>query len=283
MHTHDWKRLAVLFLLCIGLCSCTSTPDPQTSADSDPAPDYAVTITEADDGADSEDPVLPGTSAYPEPTRQETTVTAPLAPAVAEAFADALDALDSLTHYRFRTSLLFKNEEDGSAVTGSIEMSGAIAGQDRRHLVWTDLDEGNRIELIQIGDEAWILDEEGWELVPSLLADAMWEGMLIYAPWLTWELLLTSDETATYVATETIEGVLVHQYRSSQPSMVGAWSGTLTESEAQLWIAEAGHPVRHKFTATGIDDEGDRFSISWTSELTDVGAEISVEPPEPSL
>ncbi|MFC2108014.1 hypothetical protein ACFLS5_00960 [Candidatus Bipolaricaulota bacterium] len=53
----------------------------------------------------------------------------------------------------------------------------------------------------------------------------------------------------------------------------------MLDASGDVWIADAGYPIRYNFTATGVDEDGNRGAISWTMELTDVGESIVIEPP----
>jgi hypothetical protein len=46
-----------------------------------------------------------------------------------------------------------------------------------------------------------------------------------------------------------------------------------------VWIADAGYPVRYRFTASGVDEDGNHGSLLWTMELTDVNAPVSIDAP----
>ena len=97
-------------------------------------------------------------------------------------FAGATAALEALDSYRFTTSFLFTGEEDGEVESGSIELSGEIMDAQRKHFVWRNVADDEHIELIQLGDQAWIHDEEDWESVPVLVAESMSQVVLVFAP-----------------------------------------------------------------------------------------------------
>jgi hypothetical protein len=47
-----------------------------------------------------------------------------------------------------------------------------------------------------------------------------------------------------------------------------------------VWIAEAGYPVRYRFTARGVDEDGNHRSLLWTMELMDVNVPVSIDAPQ---
>ncbi|HDS29150.1 MAG TPA: hypothetical protein ENN96_01555 [Candidatus Acetothermia bacterium] len=269
-------KLALLLLCCSMLISCSSTTDSPDSV-SDSGPTEEVTDPPAIPEA-AREVVAQG----PGPAPQE-----PLSmddqedPALQEMLSAALDHLDELSPYRFQTTVLFTDEEEGETAAGSIEMSGAVSGADRMHLVWADLEEDEVMEMILIQDEAWMKSHGEWEAVPVMVAEALVQGMLIYAPWTTWDHLLNAPETeAVYLGLETIEGVRAHHYRTMHHMVDRYWEGAILDAEEEIWIAEDGYPVRYAFTASGVDESGASFSLSWLSTITDVGVDLEVLAPE---
>jgi hypothetical protein len=196
-------------------------------------------------------------------------------------FADAAAALEALTSYRFTTSFVFTHEDAGEFESGSIELTGAIVDARHKHVTWKDLDEGDYFEVIQIGDEAWVLDADGeWDRVPALVADAMSQAVLVFAPSVVWGGLFgTLGEDAAYVGSEVVDGVLAHHYTSTHQQWAGYWQGELLDAAGDVWIADAGYPLRYDFTATAIDEEGNRGTVSWTMRLSAVEGGIVIEPP----
>ncbi len=286
MTTRTWSLLALILALCLVLAACSSNNGSNTVATTDPA------LTEPSAVADADEPAPVGVVDTPIETPEPTQAEPPLEVEVdvdvdlgidlapKGIFAGATAALEALESYRFTTSFLFAGEEDGEIESGSIELSGEIVGADRKHFVWQDLEEDEEFEIIQLGDEAWIYDDGDWEAVPALVADAMSQAILVFAPSVVWGGLFGGLETqSTYVGSETINGVLAHHYTSTYQKWAGYWQGELLDATGNVWIAEAGYPLRYDFTATGIDEDGNRGTVSWTMELTDVGGDIVIEPP----
>ena len=60
---------------------------------------------------------------------------------------------------------------------------------------------------------------------------------------------------------------------------IDAGDAPLVTDAGDVWIAEAGYPVRYHFSATGIDEDGSRGAVTWAMDLTDVNAPLTIEPP----
>ncbi len=286
MTTRTWSLFTLMLALCLILAACSSNDGSNTGTTTDPAPAAPSAVADADEPVpvvEVETPVEP-----PEPSEPVMPVEVEVDVDVVDLginlpegiFADATAALETLESYRFTTSFLFTGEEDGEVESGSIELSGEIMGAERKHFMWRDLDEDEQFEIIQLEDEAWIYADEEWEAVPAMVADAMSQAILVFAPSVVWGGLFGGLEAqSTYVGSETINGVRAHHYTSTYQQWAGYWQGELLDATGDVWIAEAGYPIRYDFTATGIDEDGSRGTVSWTMELTDVGGNIVIEPP----
>jgi len=280
MIKRTWPLLlvAALLALCLAACSSnegttTATPEATTeTADETPAAEPVAEVTEP-----VTEPV-----AEPEPAAEvQTDETASLPPE--GAFSDAASALAELNSYRYSTLFTFVGEEDGEIEAGSIEMLGVVAGPDQKHLVWMNLEDEERFEVIQLGNQAWVFADDEWDEVPVLVAEAMSQAVLIYAPSIAWGGIFGELEpTATYVGVETVNGVSAHHYASTYEQWGGYWPGELENASGDVWIAEAGYPVKYHFSATGINEDGDSGTVTWRMDLADVNTEITIEPPIPS-
>lgn len=295
MNKRLWIFMAVMMAMCLMLAACSSNEPVPSTADEDAAStsaaDAAPLTPVVDETPQDEPPTLasidtPQSSDVDLPVEVEVSVdpeagidvSVDIAPE--GIFAGSAAALRALDSYRFTTSFLFTGEDDGEIESGSIELSGAIMDADHKHFVWRDLDDGEQFEIIQLEDEAWVLDDGEWESVPSLVAEAMSQAVLIFAPSMVWEGLFGGlEDESRYVGKESMNGVAVHHYTSSYHEWAGIWQGEVLDATGDVWIAEAGYPVRYDFSATGTDEDGSRGAISWTMNLTDVGASIVIEPP----
>lgn len=308
MPHRSWLLFVLTAALVLGLAACSSNPPASTSDET--AEDSSVAGPQAEgpgetastsdetgetstvagpDGPDAREVAATlGEAAETLPAEvpeieapAETVIPVAAPPTPESAFAGALVALEKLESYRYATSFLFVGEEDGETESGSMELKGVIAGPDRMHLTWTNVAERESFEVIQIGDEAWILDDGEWEQVPVFVAEAMSQVALVYAPSVTWGGLFGELEPdSTYVGDEVVNGILTHHYTATYQQWGSYWQGELIDAAGDVWIAEAGYPVRYHFSATGIDEDGDRRgAVTWAMDLTDVNAAITIEPP----
>ncbi len=205
--------------------------------------------------------------------------------ALDELFANSSSALAGLQSYRYTTTFSFVGTVNGEPDpdSGSIEMSGAVAGPDRQMATWKDLKSGEEFGILRVGEEAWMQDGETWTSVPTAVADLMTQAVLVFAPSASWEGLASDVGTSsTYVGTETVNGVSARHYASASSDWAKDWEGEVKDASGDVWIAEAGYPVRYRFSATGIDSEGYKGSILWTMELSDVNGSITIEAPQES-
>ncbi|MCK5248165.1 hypothetical protein KAR02_14770 [Candidatus Bipolaricaulota bacterium] len=284
MTTRTWGLFTLMLALCLVLAACSSNDGSNTVTTTDPTPASPSAVADADELApvvEVETPVeQPEPSEPVVPLEVEVDVDVDINLAPQGIFAGAATALEALESYRFTTSFLFMGEEDGEVESGSIELSGEIMDAEHKHFVWRNLDDGEHFEIIQLEERAWVYDDGEWDSVPVLVADAMSQAVLVFAPSVVWGGLFGGLETqSTYVGSETIDGVLAHHYTSTYQQWAGYWQGELLDATGDVWIAEAGYPIRYNFTATGIDEDGSRGTVSWAMELTDVGANIVIEPP----
>jgi len=276
-----WLPFLLLLVCGIVLFGCSSGED--SSPETEPVATDATseeTVPETEAPTEETQPSAPAVPSEGEATGPGTSETSG-APDPADAFGEAQLALEDLESYRYTTTFVFAGEEDGEPEAGSIELTGEIAGPDRKHLIWRDLQQDDSFEVVQIGDEAWILEDGQWEQAPVVVADAMSQAALVYAPSVTWSGLFGELEPdATYVGSEVINGIPAHHYSAAYRQWGAYWQGELIDAAGDVWIAEDGYPVKYHFSATGIDENGDRGTVTWTMELSDVNAPIVIEVPE---
>ena len=267
--------LTAILALCLAACSSNEGTTPTTTETTTETVDEAP----APPAPADEVPAVEPTTEEPEPEPvSDIDDVASLAPE--GAFSGAAEALAELNSYRYSTLFTFVGEEDGEIEAGSIELTGIVAGPAEKHLIWMNLEDEERFEVIQLGDRAWVLDEGEWTEAPVMVAEAMSQAVLIYAPSVAWSGIFGELEpTATYVGRETVNGVSAHHYTSNYEQWGGYWPGELENASGDVWIAEAGYPVKYEFSATGIDEDGDRGTVTWRMDLADVNTEITIEPP----
>jgi len=285
-----WWLALLLTALVLGLAACSSSDQPaetsETQAPAETAPASDVAVTEPADTAEPGADPVPEVVEPPEDVVESPEATEPAADVAAEtprpedAFSRAQSALEDLETYRYETSFLFVGEEDGEPEMGSIELSGIVAGPDRIHLTWRDLGEGEAFEVIQLGNQAWVLEDGEWTEVPIFVSEAMSAAALIYAPSMAWTGLFGElQPDATHVGKEDVNGVRTDHYAATYAQWGRYWPGEISDATGDIWIAEEGYPVKYSFHATGVDEDGDRGSVTWTMELSDVNGPIEIEQP----
>ncbi len=274
-----WLLVLLTLALGLALAACSSNQgEPETAETTTTSAEAPATTTPEATTTETVDEVPPATPAEVATTEPDQEPS--LRPEPEGAFSGASAALENLDSYRYSTLFTFVGEDDGEIEAGSIELTGIVAGPDKKHLIWMDLEDEERFEVIQLGQQAWVLGDGEWEQAPVMVAEAMSQAVLIYAPSIAWGGVFGELEpTATYVGIETVNGVSAHHYTSTYDQWGGYWAGELQNAAGDVWIAEDGYPVKYHFSATGIDEHGDGGTVTWRMDLFDVNAEITVEPP----
>ena len=261
-----------------------STPaEPETSSEPETPPvDAASTAPETPEasesplpGADEAAPnePLPATTAGP--TVEETPTDD-----LRSVFDGAGSALANLDSYRYVTTFVYAGVEDGEVEEGSIELRGAVAPS-RQHLEWIDLSTGEGFELIRIENQAWMLDKGSWQEVPTMVAEAMSSAILVLAPAFSWEGLYSGlPSSSARVGSESVNGIPATHYTSTYQGWGDQFDTELVHTQGDVWIADEGYPVKYAFTASGVDEDGEPGTLTWTMELLDVHGDIVIEPPE---
>jgi hypothetical protein len=273
-----WLLLLLVGALALGLAACSSNEGTEPAASpSEEVAEAAEATTPATAPAEE---LLEEVEAEPGAVQPAESTDLEGAPRPEEAFSRAQLALEGLESYRYTTTFLFVGEEAGEPETGSIELTGIVAGPDEMHLTWRDLETGEAFEVIQIGSEAWILTKGEWEEAPVAVSQAMSQAALVYAPSVAWGGLFGELEPdALYVGREDVDGISTEHFSATYTQWGSYWRGELVDASGDVWIAEAGYPVKYAFTATGVNEEGDTGSVTWTMELSDVNETIVIEPP----
>lgn len=203
------------------------------------------------------------------------------AQALDDLFAQSTSALAGLQSYRYTTVFSFTGGTDGKPESGSVEVHGAVAGPDRQQATWKDLETGEEFGMVRVGDQAWMLESGKWSPVPAMVADVVSQVVLVFAPSMSWDALAGGLGTAsTYVGTETVSGIPTRHYTSTYQGWSQAWEGEVEDASGDVWIAEAGYPVRYRFAAKGTNEDGSKGSALWTMELSDVNGSVTIEAPQ---
>ena len=113
-----------------------------------------------------------------------------------------------------------------------------------------------------------------------VVAEAMSQAVLIYAPSIAWGGVFGELEpNADYLGKEMVNGVSAHHYAATYTQWDAYWPGELENAAGDIWIAEDGYPVKYYFSATGVDVDGDRGTVTWRMDIADVNTEITIEAP----
>jgi hypothetical protein len=202
------------------------------------------------------------------------------AQALDDLFAESADVLAELGSYRYTTTFSFTTKEGGEPESGSIEVHGTVASAERQSLTWKDLETGEEFALTRVGARTWIRKGEEWTEVPAMVADAVSQGILVFSPIMGWGAFAGGlQASSNYVGSETVNGIAARHYTSTYSEWSESWSADVTDAKGDVWIAEAGYPVRYRLTADSLDKEGNRGTILWTMELSDVNGSITIEAP----
>lgn len=278
--------LLILTALALVLIGCgaketTSSQSPAAATETQPA----TTV------ADPETPPVPTSTTPPaqEPVTTEAPVVQPEvsipdAPAVDDAadatFSKSIQALRALSSYRYRTVMNYEGTEDGVADSETLEVLGEYSAPDRHHLTVSDSSGDTRSEFVKIGDALWVYDDGEWTKVPEIAVAAMSQGIFSFAFDFVWGTLAEGLETgANFVGKETVNETKSLHYSSTNSDWekdVGAGFGN---AHGDIWVAEAGYPVKFVFTASGTDEEGNFGSVEWRADVTDVGSQVTISAP----
>jgi len=223
-------------------------------------------------------PVPPASAALPGGAEDEMEAAAQ---ALDDLFSESADALVGLKSYRYATTFSYTGGEGGVPGAGSIEVRGTVASAERQSMTWKDFESGDEFSLVRVGSKAWLKEDAEWTEVPDMVADAMSQGILVFAPVTGWSGMVDElQSSSTLLGTETVNGVSARHYASTYREWTERWSSDVTEAKGDVWIAEAGYPVRFRLSATSTDEEGNRTTILWNMDLTEVNADLTVEAPQ---
>lgn len=274
----------------------TTAPAPETAPASTTTPAQQPVATETPtaqpepiaSATEQSTPELPATSPQ-EPATPESPVVQPEVPAsetpAAEVdpsatFSKSIQVLKSLSSYRYATMMNYEGTGDSAADSGSVEVHGEYSAPDRYHMTITDSSDGTRSEFVKIGDALWIYDDGEWTKVPEMAVTAMSQSIFIFALDFVWGTLAEGLETgAHFVGNETVNGTKSLHYSSTNSDWEKSIEAGFGNAHGDIWVAEAGYPVKFVFTASGTDEEGNAGSIEWRSDVTDVNTQVTISAP----
>ena len=186
--------------------------------------------------------------------------------------------MSALQSYRYQATASYGGTMYGETAEGSFELEGAVSGTDRYELEWLDRRSGNRFNVMEIDGQAWMLEGDTWQSVPSSVVEGLAGPVSMYVPADSWDAL--EDDflgEPVYEGDQTINGIRTRHYSSEQSLVEG---GETLQAHGEVWIAEdGGYPVRFMIEANIVDGEGGHSSMEMTVELSDVNGSVMIEPP----
>jgi hypothetical protein len=203
--------------------------------------------------------------------------------ALGDVFAESVEALAGLQSYRYTTTFSSTSKEGGEPQSGSIEVRGAVASPERQSMTWKDLESGGEFSLIRVGTRAWLLENAEWTELPTMVADAVSQGILVYFLTVGWDTFAEEMQTtSTYAGLETVSNIPAQHYTSTYLGWSSSRRDEVTDAAGDVWIAEDGYPIRYRFAAKTTREDGSRGTILWTMELSDVNSAVTIEAPQVS-
>ena len=190
--------------------------------------------------------------------------------------------LDRLKSYRAKWSAEWKSTEEGQSKTGSWNWEEDFTTEPAkaRHLLWrtnesTDSSKETVFELWQIGDTMYMKapdDEECIAISSEQTAKNMEQG--IFSPG-----ALGGINEGKYVGREMVNGIPTKHYKyASKLTTLG-----VGEVAGESWVAiDGGFVVKDTVTWKGggfLGMGGETGEGSWTWELTEINAPITIESP----
>lgn len=270
--------------------TATTTPASSTPATQEPATSEtpaAQAETTAHTTTPAEPPVVsPQETTTPEAPAVQPEVSAPSvsdeATDPSATFSRSIQALESLSSYRYTTTMKYEGTGDAAADSGTVKVQGEYCAPDRHRLVVNDSSDGEKSEFIMIGDSLWVSNEGQWTKVPDMAVPAMSQSIFNFGLSFIWGSLAEGLETgANFAGKETVNGIKSLHYSSANSNWERAMGAEFQNAHGDVWVAEAGYPVRFVFIASGTDEDGSSGSIEWTSNVTDVNAEVTISAPIP--
>jgi hypothetical protein len=114
-----------------------------------------------------------------------------------------------------------------------------------------------------------------------MVAEAMSSAILVLAPAFSWEGLYSGlPSSSARVGSEPVNGIPAIHYTSTYQGWGDQFGAELVHTQGDVWIADEGYPIKYAFTASGVDEDGETGTLTWTMELLDVHGDIVIAPPE---
>ena len=266
------KRMLPFVLLCLFLlAACQAQPavsNPQPAESGAPAEVVVTGPTSTEPAAD--EPMQTETAAVepavtePAPTQQPGDEPAVSGSSPSSQDNDVLDEIIAAMQTVFDVKS-FRVDQTVISPDMTTEMQVEVVMPDRYRMVSTDM------ELIEIGDEAYILVDGEWMQWRGM-ADMVISTFMMFTNEDDGDVFRTYAADAEFLGTENLEGEQVRTYQYRINDDEGA------SSLVKLWIAESdGLPRRMEIDITGASPEDNAQIIN---VYKDYNAEITIEPPQ---
>ncbi len=271
--------LALGLVLALAGCGSKEAPSPEgsnaaSSSVEEPA-STTMTPTEPETAAVTNEPEPPVAQPEVRTPQEPTTEIDPGA-----TLSVSLQALRSLSSYRYTTTMVYEGTGDSQPDSGTITVVGEYSAPDRHHLTIIDSSKGEQTEFIKIGDSLWIYTDGEWTEIPDEAVDAMSQSIFTFALDFVWGTLAEGLKTdSNYVGKETVNGIKSLHYASTGSAWEKEIEAGFGNAHGDIWIAEDGYPVRFLFTASGTDEEGNTGSVEWRTDVTEVNTQVVISPP----
>ncbi len=293
------SALALILIVALAGCGTKKPATSQssttpTSTETKTSTTTSPSNTPATPQPPAQEPVASDTpAAQPETTA---TVTQPETPAVqpeetatdasdegtdpSATFSKSVQALQSLASYRYTTTMKYEGTGNSAADSGTVEVHGEYSAPDRYHLSVNDSSEGKKSEFIKIGASLWVNNEGEWTKVPDMAVPAMSQSIFSFGLSFVWGSLAEGLETGSnFVGKEKVNGIKSLHYSSTNSDWEKGIEAGFQNAHGDVWIAEAGFPVKFVFTASGTDEDGNSGSMEWRSNVTDVNTDVKISAP----
>ncbi|MHB1294140.1 MAG: hypothetical protein ACYC4R_03985 [Anaerolineae bacterium] len=271
--------IVALAMIMVG-CNVSTAEPTATTSESAPAATVSSSKSHTDDEA-TPAPTLE--EAEPTDAPEEEATEAPAEEGLTDEELNIADsaALAQFNSYRMSNVITWEME-DGTS--NSFEMTTEFVREPAaQRIVMTgspqDGQEPVDMEIIQIGDATYMRMGANEEWI-SLSSDD--SGFTDDASWFTDPDSFVDSSEAEYVGTETVNGYESKHYSYEDEGLDGlAGMTTVDHVQSDVWVStELGIATKIVISYEGTDSEGLTGTWSMESNLTDVDADIVIEPPE---
>ncbi len=283
MTKRNWLLIALTILVIAALAACGSGQKANPTPESKLAEPIETAATEATQPTKAAVEASKPTAAL-EPTKAAAVEPTPASTPEEETLSldSRATGLDKLKSYKAKWSAEWKSTGDGQNETGSWNWEEDFTTEPvkARHLLWrtdepTDPSKETQFELWQIGDTMYMKasdDEECIAITSDEVAKNMEQG--IFSP-----SALGGISEGKYLGRATVNGIPTKHYKY-ESKLITQGGGVVT---GESWVAiDGGFVVKDTVTWQGggfLGLGGEAGEGTWTWELTEVNAPITIESP----